>query len=275
MLSTLIGALIKAVIGFILSFCGLGIVVSGLMEGDTPFGGALMLFFGIPVLMLAWSDLMKYRAQRKTNAFNCEENCEAIELVDKVLQAKSTNAVINSQTFSKKDVRMVVMDRKNEWAMVLTGDCVYEKHAESYQAAATGCKNIRFAAGSKETVTRRQMVDVEQQARTGFFVGGLGVAAMNASDAIKTNAEGGMLVSGGSYYPVEMKSSGGGIGIHCVIIRNDLLEEYGEPYMYAEEEVGRYFTAFFIRYDNAATATQCGKELTKYFRMIAKLSANA
>ena len=266
MKSTLIWATVKASIGLLLLIFGVRSYIDG-----SSFGTVVMLFFGLGLVVVAYTDLRKYLAEKQSACFTsqCEE--DIIEKIDSVLSAENVESVINDYTFSCNDVRMLAGDYKEQWAMVLTGDCVYEKHAQSYRNVTQGLRDVKFRVGSEYTPSRRETVDVERIARSGYFAGGLGVAAMNAADAMKMNAEGGRLTSGGSYFPVDLKSGGDSSGIHVVIIRNDLLKKFGTPYIYTQhKEKGRYFTAFYICMDNRATADKCAKELTKYMRTISK-----
>lgn len=269
MKSTLVFAVVKSLIGAVLSLAGVSGTIAGFMNGETPFGPGLMMYCGLPLIYIGWCDFKRFLSEGRSKRFCCQENAKSIALVDDVLRSEDPDNIINNADFSKRDVRMVTMDHKHECTMVMTGDCIYEKHASSYQSLIEGYKNIRFVVGSEYKPTHRQMVDVGDSARMGNMIGGIGVAAMNAADAMNANAEGGRLVSGGTYYPVDVVSSGYNSTVKVVIIRNDLLTKHGTPYMYAHEKKGRYFTAFFIKLDNRATAEKCAKELTKYVKTVA------
>lgn len=264
MKSTLAVAAIWAVIAFAL----LGGSIAGFADGNMG-GPAIMAFFGLAFVAVAWSKLKTFLAEKASANFL--ENCSAktIDVIDRVLSVDTEDDVINNRMFSQEDVRMVAIDHQKQWAMVMTGDCVYEKHANSYRGLSAGLRDIKFGVGSEYRPTKRELVDVGRYAHMGYAAGGLGVAAMNASDAMKMNAEGGRLTSGGAYYPVELKSGGNASSIKAVIIRNDLLNRFGTPYMYANKEKGRYYTAFNIILDNRATAGKCAKELSKYMRTVA------
>jgi len=242
--------------------------VTGFMNGNMG-GPAIMAFFGIVFVAVAWSKFKTFLAEKESAGFleKCSE--KTVEIIDRVLSVDSENDVINNRAFSQDDVRMIAMDHQRQWAMVMTGDCVYEKHANSYRGLETGLRDIKFIVGSEYKPTKRELVDVGSYARSGYAAGGLGVAAMNAADAMKMNAEGGRLTSGGIYFPVDLKSGGNTSSVKIVIIRNDLLKNFGTPYMYANKEKGRYYTAFNIILDNRATADKCAKELSKYVRTIA------
>jgi hypothetical protein len=267
MKSTLILALVLAIIAIAL----LGGSVSGFSEGNMG-GPAVMLFIGVIFGMGAGVNFKGFFAEKESDGFLKKCCAKTVEVIDRVLAVGDEENVINNRTFSQDDIRMIVMDHQRQCAMIMTGDCIYEKNAQSYRGVKSGLRDVKFVVGSEYRPTKRELVDVESYARMGYAAGGLGVAAMNASDAIKMNAEGGWLTSGGPYYPVNIMSAGRSSGANVVIIRNDLLNEFGIPYMYANKKTGRWFTAFYIRLDNQATAAKCAKELTKYMRTVAVAS---
>lgn len=257
-----------AVVWAIIAFALLGGSISGFAEGNMG-GPAIMAFFGIAFVAVAWSKLKTFLAEKASASF-LEKCCaKTIDVIDRVLSVDNEDDVINNRSFSQEDVRMIAIDHQSQWAMVMTGDCVYEKHANSYRELSAGLRDVKFGVGSEYRPTKRELVDVGSYASMGYAAGGLGVAAMNAADAMKMNAEGGRLTSGGAYYPVDLKSGGKASSIKTVIIRNDLLNKFGIPYMYANKNKGKHYTAFNIILDNRATADKCAKELTKYMRTIA------
>lgn len=260
---SIISSIITFLIGVPLLIWALALIIDGKV-----FGPSILLMIGITSVGLSYASFKKFLAEKRSNNFLSVTAPEHIELVDKVLSSKSTNAVINNTSFYNNNVKMVVMDQKRHWSLVVTKDCVFEGHARSYQSPQSAQKNIEFCLGDDVYSSSRTQLDVGKQAEMGFLVGGLGVGAMNAADAMRTNAEGGLLVSKKCGYVLGLKASGDKSNVHVIIIRNDLLERYGEPYMFGSVNKGKCFSAYFLSVENEATMRKTGVELTKFLKTL-------